>query len=73
MSQIDLSITPEAYQKAIKDGIIPDPSTVDPITGEPLPPEGGGDLGNVPVEPDLESDGAVADAQFQKDVKSAEI
>ena len=60
-------------KKEIKDGIIPDPSAVDPITGEPLPPEGGGDLGNVPVEPDLESDGAVADAQFQKDVKSAEI
>jgi len=61
----------ELIKKEIKDGIIPDPSAVDPITGQPL--EGGGDLGNVPVEPDLESDGAVADAQFQKDVKSAEI
>ena len=61
----------EIIKKEIKDGIIPDPSAVDPITGQPL--EGGGDLGNVPVEPDLESDGAVADAQFQKDVKSAEI
>ena len=61
----------ELIKKEIKDGIIPDPSAVDPITGQPL--EVGGDLGNVPVEPDLESDGAVADAQFQKDVKSAEI
>ena len=61
----------ELIKKEIKDGVIPDPSAVDPITGQPL--EGGGDLGNVPVEPDLESDGAVADAQFQKDVKSAEI
>ena len=61
----------EIIKKEIKDGVIPDPSAVDPITGQPL--EGGGDLGNVPVEPDLESDGAVADAQFQKDVKSAEI
>ena len=61
----------EIIKKEIKDGVIPDPSAIDPITGQPL--EGGGDLGNVPVEPDLESDGAVADAQFQKDVKSAEI
>jgi len=63
----------EIIKKEIKDGIIPDPSAVDPITGEPLPPEGGGDLGNVPTEPDLEADGAKTDAQFQKDVKSAEI
>ena len=63
----------EIIKKEIKDGIIPDPSAVDPITGEPLPPEGGGDLGNVPTEPDLEADGAATDAQFQKDVKSAEI
>ena len=60
-------------KKEIKDGIIPDPSAIDPITGEPLPPEGGGDLGAVPTEPDLEADGAKTDAQFQKDVKSAEI
>ena len=61
----------ELIKKEIADGTIPDPNMIDPITGQPL--EGGGDLGNVPVEPDLESDGAVADAQFQKDVKSAEI
>ena len=58
-------------EKEIKDGIIPDPSAVDPITGQPL--EGGGDLGAVPTEPDLESDAMATDAQFQKDVKSAEI
>jgi len=61
----------ELIKKEIKDGIIPDPSAVDPITGQPL--EGGGDLGAVPTEPDLESDAMVTDAQFQKDVKSAEI
>ena len=61
----------ELIKKEIKDGVIPDPSAVDPITGQPL--EGGGDLGAVPTEPDLESDGAKTDAQFQKDVKSAEI
>jgi hypothetical protein len=55
----------------IKDGILPDPSAVDPITGEPI--EGGGDLGDVPVEDDLESQGAVTDAQLSQDNKSAEI
>tara|TARA_B100002052_G_scaffold60142_1_gene53147 strand:+ start:11219 stop:12892 length:1674 start_codon:yes stop_codon:yes gene_type:complete len=61
----------ELIKKEIKDGVIPDPSAVDPITGQPL--EGGGDLGAVPTEPDLEADGMKTDAQFQKDVKSAEI
>jgi len=61
----------ELIKKEIKDGVIPDPNAIDPITGQPL--EGGGDLGAVPTEPDLESDAMVTDAQFQKDVKSAEI
>ena len=61
----------ELIKKEIADGTIPDPNAVDPITGQPL--EGGGDLGAVPTEPDLESDSMVTDAQFQKDVKSAEI
>jgi len=62
-------------KKEIKDGIIPDPNAIDPITGQPLEAGGGvqGDLGGVPTEPDLEADGAATDAQFQKDVKSAEI
>jgi len=62
-------------KKEIKDGIIPDPNAIDPITGQPLEAGGGvqGDLGEVPTEPDLEADGAATDAQFQKDVKSAEI
>ena len=33
----------ELIKKEIKDGVIPDPNAVDPITGQPL--EGGGDLG----------------------------
>ena len=61
----------ELIKKEIADGTIPDPNMIDPITGQPL--EGGGDLGGVPTEPDLETDAAVTDAQFQKDVKSAEI
>jgi hypothetical protein len=61
----------EQIEKEIADGIIPDPNAVDPITGEPLP--GGDDLGDIPIEPDLEGDGAITDANFQKDTKSAEI
>jgi len=61
----------EQIEKEIKDGIIPDPNAVDPITGEPLPAEG--DLGDVPVEPDLEQGAAITDAQLSKDTKSAEI
>jgi len=59
-------------QQEIKDGIIPDPNAVDPITGEPL--EGGGeDLGDVPQDPDLEKSAAITDAQLSKDTKTAEI
>ena len=61
----------DQIQKEIKDGIIPDPNAVDPITGEPLPDQG--DLGNTPVEPDLEKDASVTDAQLAKDTKSMEI
>ena len=61
----------DQIQKEIKDGIIPDPNAVDPITGEALPDQG--DLGDTPVEPDLEKDASVTDAQLAKDTKSMEI
>ena len=35
--------------------------------------QGGGDLGDIPQDPDLEAQGQVTDAQYQKDTKSAEI
>ena len=68
----------------IQKGIIPNPAETDPITGEPLPQEGGdpaadpaaqggGDLGDVPVEDDLEQQAQITDAQYQKDTKKAEI
>ncbi len=61
-------------EKEIEEGIIPDPSAVDPITGEALPQDGEmGPMGEVPQEPDLDKEGAVTDAQLQKDVKTAEI
>ena len=68
----------EQIEQEIQDGVIPDPSTLDPITGEPLPPEmaGEGDpmgMGQVPQEPDLASAAASVDAQLQKDTKKAEI
>jgi hypothetical protein len=57
----------EQIEDEIKKGIIPDPSQVDPITGEPLPPEGevpqeGGDpglMGDVPQEPDMNADAQI--------------
>jgi hypothetical protein len=70
----------EQIEDEINKGIIPAPGSVDPITGEPLP---GGDpmsmgadgmgMGEVPMEPDMGQDAAVADAQMQKDTKKAEI
>ena len=57
----------------IQKGIIPNPAEVDPITGEPLPQEGGGDLGDVPQDPDVEAEAQITDAEYQKDTKSAEI
>jgi len=61
-------------KREIKDGIIPDPNSIDPITGEPLPQQGEMDpLGEVPQEPNLDKQASVTDAQLQKDAKKAEI
>ena len=79
IEEIDMQIEDE-----IQKGIIPNPAETDPITGEPLPQEGGdpaadpaaqggGDLGDVPVEDDLEQQAQITDAQYQKDTKKAEI
>jgi len=77
--EIDMQIEDE-----IAKGIIPDPSQVDPITGEPLPQAGEGSgmegmgqdtmgMGEVPTEEDMDAQAAEVDAQVQKDVKKAEI
>ena len=71
-------------KKEIEDGIIPDPSAIDPITGEPLPPEGVGygtadmgqngmDAGKIPKEDNIDKQSTVTDAQSQKDAKKAKI
>jgi hypothetical protein len=85
LRQTDSEITEidKRIKKEIKDGIIPDPSAVDPITGEPLPPEEGSpdamsmggmeDMGEVPQEPDLEQESQKAQAKMDKDFKKAEI
>ena len=77
-SDQDIVEIDKQIKKEIKDGIIPDPNTIDPITGEPLPPDGlqpGEEqgLGNNFQEPDLNQTSQVTDAQVQKDTKKAEI
>ena len=62
----------QQIEDEISKGILPDPSQIDPITGQPLPQEGG-EMGEVPQDPDLEAQGEVTDAQAQKDARKAEI
>ena len=70
LRQTDADILEQDKQieQEIEDGIIPDPNSIDPITGEPLPMEGEMDtLGDVPLEPD----GAITNGQLGKDTKKA--
>ena len=74
----------EQIEQEIKDGTLPDPSTIDPITGQPLPPaapegtgygtegmgQNGMDMGQIPQEPTIDQQ---SDANIQKDAKKAEI
>ena len=79
--ELDMQIEDE-----IMKGIIPDPSTIDPVTGQPLPQampgEGSGmagmgadpnQMGEVPTEPTAEEMTAEIDQQFTKDSKKAEL
>ena len=59
----------EQIEQEIADGIIPDPAMIDPITGEPLPPEGEMGMGEIPLEPDLSAETAAV----EKDIKKAQI
>ena len=72
IEEIDMQIEDE-----IQKGIIPDPSQVDPITGEPLPSnttQEGEVLGDQPVDEDEDAAAdPIVDAQYQKDTKIAEI
>ena len=71
IEEIDTQIEDE-----IQKGIIPDPSTLDPITGEPLPQEGDmsmESMGDMPMDPGLEAEAQAVDAQYSKDTKKAEL
>lgn len=65
----------QQIKSEIKKGIIPDPATIDPITGEPLPPpdQSGMDqpMDQMPQDPNI--DQQLPSAPSPKDVKKAEI
>ena len=54
----------EQIEQEIADGIIPDPAMLDPITGEPLPQEGG---------MEMDAPNAITNGEFAQDTKKAEI
>ena len=68
IQEIDTQIEDE-----IQKGIIPDPSTLDPITGEPLPQEDPMAMGEEQVDPDIAAEAQKIDAQYEKDTKTAEL
>jgi hypothetical protein len=53
----------DQISKEIEDGVIPDPAAIDPITGEPLPPEG----------EEMVAADAITAGQLANDNKVAEI
>ena len=67
----------EQIEDEIKKGIIPDPSKVDPITGEPLPEQPPEDMNQDPMasqmDPGIEQQSEVPNVDLQKDTKKAEI
>ncbi len=65
-SDTEIKEIDEQIEQEIQDGIIPDPSMMDPITGEPLPPDGG-----MMDAPPL--DMGITNGQVDKDTKTAEI
>ena len=78
----------EQIEDEIQKGIIPDPSTIDPVTGQPLPQadgegagmEGMGEdamgMGEVPAEPDMEAaaaDAMAIDQKYERDSRKSEL
>ena len=68
MEELDKQI-----EKEIADGTIPDPSAVDPITGEPLAPGTEEDVMSMGAPMDQPLDGGTTYDQLKKDTKLAEI
>jgi len=68
MEEIDKQI-----EKEIKDGTIPDPDAIDPITGEPLAPGTEEDVMAMDAVPEEGAAPAITNNQLNKDSKLAEI
>lgn len=62
LRQTDVEILEQdaLIKKEIKDGVIPDPTTIDPATGQPLDSAAGMDLGAPVMEPEM--DGSATEA-----------
>jgi len=62
LRQTDVEILEQdaLIKKEIKDGVIPDPATIDPATGQPLDSAAGMDLGKPQMEPEI--DGSATEA-----------
>ena len=62
LRQTDVEILEQdaLIKKEIKDGVIPDPATIDPATGQPLDSAAGMDLGAPVMEPEV--DGSATEA-----------
>jgi len=56
LRQTDIEILEQdkLIENEIKKGIIPDPATIDPATGQPLDPAAGMDLGKPQMEPEID-------------------
>ena len=60
LRQTDIEIIEQdkLIAKEIKDGVIPDPATIDPATGQPLDSAAGMDLGQPQMEPEIDASAA---------------
>ena len=60
LRQTDIEIIEQdkLIEKEIKDGVIPDPATIDPATGQPLDSAAGMDLGQPQMEPEIDASAA---------------
>ena len=60
LRQTDIEIIEQdkLIEKEIKDGVIPDPATIDPATGQPLDSAASMDLGQPQMEPEIDASAA---------------
>ena len=60
LRQTDIEIIEQdkLIAKEIKDGVIPDPATIDPATGQPLDSAADMDLGQPQMEPEIDASAA---------------